>query len=321
MVPLYNHVLMALPVTEMDLNPLHREILSFLWTRIDDLDTIQKRRLIAAKRLPVSFEKGGLQIQHPSETAEGLRLKLIQKSFKKVAAGNGTMFTRILEEMLRQRRRPDLLTRINSLGQTEWVTTGNKIMGKNRMVGMAFKSIADYLTKLEDSLEEKHLAPIRGHTRVHKLFPFYPADLATLETHRIITVSQIFDTHLSGRIDKSTSPELLASLAPYPALQHKLQVFTHSFSQQPFHNKYSCPRTNLATLNLDTNLSQWYKLKCRELLDTTIEVAPAYHTRNRDNIAICPTQRMFNIAYHVLLLPALTSKTRETAFQILNHTI
>jgi hypothetical protein len=33
------------------------------------------------------------------------------------------------------------------------------------------------------------------------------------------------------------------------------------------------------------------------------------------------TQRTFNNAYHVLRLPTLTSKTRETAFQILNRTI
>jgi hypothetical protein len=158
--------------------------------------------------------------------------------------------------MLRQKRRPDLITHVNNLGPTEWVTTGNRIMNRNRMMGMAFQAIAGYLTKLEDSPEDWHLSPIRGHSRVHKLFPFYPADYATLETLRNTTVSQIFDTHLSGRIDKATSPELLASLAPYPALQHKLQVFTRAFLHQPFHNKYSCPRTHLASLmNLDTNLS------------------------------------------------------------------
>jgi hypothetical protein len=238
MVPMYNHVLMALPVAEEDLNTLHKEILSFLWTQTNDSNTVQKRRLVATKRLPASFDKGGLQIQHPSETAEGLRLNLIQKSFKKITAGNGNMFTRILEEMLRRRRRPDLSTHINSLGPTEWNITGNKLMGKNHMVGLAFKSIATYLTKLESSPEDWHLAPIRGHTRNHKLFPFYPADYATLETHRVVTVSQIFETHLSGQIDKTTSPELLTSLAPYPALRHKLQVFTRAFSQQPFHNKY-----------------------------------------------------------------------------------
>jgi hypothetical protein len=47
-----------------------------------------------------------------------------------------------------------------------------------------------------------------------------------------------------------------------------------------------------------------------------IGVAPAYRTRVRDDIAVCPTQRMFTNAYHILRLPALTSKTRETAFQI-----
>jgi hypothetical protein len=56
-------------------------------------------------------------------------------------------------------------------------------------------------------------------------------------------------------------------------------------------------------------------------LDTAIEVAPAYRTRIRDNIAIRPSQRVFNNAYHVLQLPAIKSKTRETAFQILNRTI
>ncbi len=74
-------------------------------------------------------------------------------------------------------------------------------------------------------------------------------------------------------------------------------------------------------MNLDTNLSRRYKLKCRELLDTSIGVAPAYHTRIRDDLAVRLTRRMFNNAYHVLRLPALTSKTRETAFQILNRTI
>jgi hypothetical protein len=41
--PLYNHVLMALPVTEEDLQPLYKEIKSFLWTRTENETTIQKR--------------------------------------------------------------------------------------------------------------------------------------------------------------------------------------------------------------------------------------------------------------------------------------
>jgi hypothetical protein len=115
---------------------------------------------VAAKRFPASFDKGGLQIQHPKETSAGLRLNLIQKCYKKIAAGKETMFIRIVEEMLRQNGCPNLTTHIDSLGPTEWEKTANKIITKNRMVGMAFQSMADYLTKLEDSPEDWHLAPV-----------------------------------------------------------------------------------------------------------------------------------------------------------------
>jgi hypothetical protein len=139
--------------------------------------------------------------------------------------------------------------------------------------------MADYLTRLEDSPEDWHLAPIRGHTKFSKLFPLYPADIATLEVQRITTVLQIFETHLSGRLDKSISLELINSLASNPILQHKLKALMRALLQQPFLNKYSCPRSNLAILaNLDINLSRRYRIKNREILDTAIRAAPAYHS-------------------------------------------
>jgi hypothetical protein len=81
-------------------------------------------------------------------------------------------------------------------------------------------------------------------------------DLATLATQVITTVSQLFEMHLSGRIDKTVSPDLITYLSPYPALQHKIRIFAQGYSQQLYHNKYACPRTNLAIqVNLDINLS------------------------------------------------------------------
>ncbi len=70
---------MALPATEKDLQPLYKEIKSFLWTRTENDATVQKRQLVEAKRLSARFDKGGLQIPHPDETAEGLQLNLMQK--------------------------------------------------------------------------------------------------------------------------------------------------------------------------------------------------------------------------------------------------
>ncbi len=85
---------------------------------------------------------------------------------------------------------------------------------------------------------------------------------------------------------------------------------------------YSYPHSNLAIrINLASNLSRRYRLKSLELLDTSIGVAPAYHIRIWDNIAVRPSQSDFNNAFRVLRLPSVTSKTRETAFQILNRTI
>jgi hypothetical protein len=60
---------------------------------------------------------------------------------------------------------------------------------------------------------------------------------------------------------------------------------------------------------------------CRSILDTDIGVAPAYQTRARDNVHIRPTVPTLSNAYQVLRLPLLPSKTRETAFQVLNRTI
>jgi hypothetical protein len=71
---------------------------------------------------------------------------------------------------------------------------------------------------------------------------------------------------------------------------------------------------------LDTNLSQRYRLLCEDFLNTEIRIAPAYSTRVRDNIHIWPTTCSFNNAYQLLQLPVLTTKTRETAFQVLNRT-
>jgi hypothetical protein len=89
-----------------------------------------------------------------------------------------------------------------------------------------------------------------------------------------------------------------------------------------FRDRYASPRSTLASMmQLDTNMSRRNKLLCRSILDEEIKVAPAYHTRVRDNIQIRPTIQIFNNAFHLLRLPSLTSKTRETAFQILNRTV
>ncbi len=60
LIPIYNHIFMALPVQkEMTKRP-HQEILDFLWTKQHDGETIKKRRLVTKDRIPASFNRGGL---------------------------------------------------------------------------------------------------------------------------------------------------------------------------------------------------------------------------------------------------------------------
>jgi hypothetical protein len=58
----------------------------------------------------------------------------------------------------------------------------------------------------------------------------------------------------------------------------------------------------------------------RKRLDKEIKIAPAYQTRINDGVYY-PEKETFQDAYCVLNVPDITSKTKETAFQILNRTI
>ena len=55
-------------------------------------------------------------------------------------------------------------------------------------------------------------------------------------------------------------------------------------------------------------------------LTNQIGIAPAYLTRERDNVFI-PDMATFTQGYRVLNLTALPSKTKEVAFQVLNRTL
>jgi hypothetical protein len=70
--------------------------------------------------------------------------------------------------------------------------------------------MSQYLIKLEDSPEV--------NVWTHRSTQLIPADLETLKAHGITTVFQIFQTHLSGGIDKSIYSDLMTLLLPHPAL-------------------------------------------------------------------------------------------------------
>jgi hypothetical protein len=57
-----------------------------------------------------------------------------------------------------------------------------------------------------------------------------------------------------------------------------------------------------------------YRLLCQDILDTEVGIAPAYQTRNRDNIHVQSTNRTFHNAYQLLRLPALIPNLQKLDF-------
>ena len=73
-------------------------------------------------------------------------------------------------------------------------------------------------------------------------------------------------------------------------------------------------------MNKDTNISAHHRKTQRNKLDQQLKIAPAYSTRQRDNVYV-PEKNTFIQAYLVVNIPGMSSKTKETAFEILNRTI
>jgi hypothetical protein len=59
LIPIYNHVFMALPVEPQQTAELYKEVLRVLRTKHVDGQTKQKRRLVVKKRLSAGLEMGG----------------------------------------------------------------------------------------------------------------------------------------------------------------------------------------------------------------------------------------------------------------------
>jgi hypothetical protein len=122
-------------------------------------------------------------------------------------------------------------------------------------------------------------------------------------------------------LDKSENTELIHRLRQYPLLRHKIQLLRTQLLTYSFVDKTSVAITTLALLlPKDQNISQKFKKTIRHNLHLSMKIPPAFSTRERDGVYV-PERQTFKDAFCVLSLPFLSSKTRETAFQILNRTI
>jgi len=326
LIPLYNHIFMALPLAGGQADTLHKEILNFLWTRQKDGVTRNKRKLVAKNRLPASHDKGGLQIPHPRETCEGLHINLLQKIYRKSKyphKGPHSHLPRILEDVLQLARRPTLQFHVETYGPDQWTHTAERMRQYNLLFAELFHSMAKLLRLHEGERGTWHVAALNGHSLFNKLLPLTRDEASHLLEINTRTVGQIYDTDETGQLQNRINPALLRHFQGERQFQEKMNLFIQAMNKKrlPFRDKHQGELVSGGLLlRKETKMSQEYRKMQRKKLDAEIKTAPAYASRIRDGIYY-PTPETFTNAYKVMQNKHLPSKTKETAFQILNRTI
>jgi hypothetical protein len=326
LIPIYNHIFMALPTQEDYMKDLQKEITDFLWTRQQEGAKIQKRRLIAKNRISASFEKGGLQVPHPTDTADGLHLNLLQRVYNIIrtpARYPTSQLPNILQETLQDAGCPSLQYHLENLGPDKWERTAAKIKNKNLLFSQAFQAMAKLLRIHEIDRKTWHAAAINGHTKFNKLLPLTQNEAGTLRAHNIITISQLYETNEHGILQNNPNPNTNTTLANEPELIEKLNLLRQAVNRLhlPLQDKLHVEVASASLLmRSDSKMSSYYRKTLRNVKDSEIKIAPAYHTRRQDGV-FYPTTETFNKAYNIIQLSSLPSKTKETSFQILNRTI
>ena len=322
LIPIYNHVFMALPTTKQQGKDLYGEILSFLWTKQEDGETKQKRRLIAKHRIPASHHMGGLQVQHPMEHASSLRLNLIHKIWQ--SGHNNFLQSRLpglLHDLLILTNRQSLDCHVQNMGPTQWDTTGQRLREHNLLLSQSFHSMAKFLRLYENHKTLWTNAAIYGHSNICTM-PLSAVEQRAISDMGLVTVSQLFDTQDNGQLSNQNHPGIFATLEhQHPDIGRKLRWLTSSLRRNQRLDTFPSPVTTAYLLmQLDTKPSSKYRKETRVVLDKSIGTAPAYDTRIRDGVYY-PNRNTFSDAYKVMEISAMPSKTKETTFQVLNRTI
>jgi hypothetical protein len=221
---MYNHVYMALPTLKNQGDALQKEVLSFLWTRQVDGNTVGKRRLVAKNRIAASHSMGGLQVQHPAEHAGSLQLNLIQKIYQDTRNNQRkSILLSLLSELLRRVNRQTLEDHVQQLGAVQWAATGKLLADHNLLLSQSFVFMAKFLRQYETKPDSWHAAALHGHS-LGKTFFITEPERRILKEMQLFSVSQIFETNDNMTTSEEEKVELFEHLDQHhPSLSNKLK--------------------------------------------------------------------------------------------------
>ena len=125
----------------------------------------------------------------------------------------------------------------------------------------------------------------------------------------------------NGVLTNQQNDEILDNISLRLRIKLRRLLRTVLNKRLPIRDKWIMPITAMQFLmKKETNLSVFFKRSPADKLTTEIKQAPAYDTRVRNGVYV-PDRKTFTDAFRVTAMAGLPSKTKETAFQILNRTI
>lgn len=266
---------------------------------------------------------GGLSLQLPSNSINGLQMNLIQKIYK--AQKEQQIHDVNLNLLIWALEKVDIITieqLVEKTGPLIWEQIGKKLKKVNSYFSQMFLATAEFLKNLERHKNTWQYAAIAGHSSQNPLFALTQAENRTLWDKNLTIVQQIIQPN-SHPLSLSDNAKTLLQTEE-PRILFKINQLITSIKKFTSTARIREDSINMSTLQLKctgkAKLSQINRLVNREKVDAQIGTPPALNTRRRDRVDWVDKDK-FMSAYLVIKNSLLSSKTKENSFQTLNRTL
>jgi len=318
-----NHVVMSMGTDEEFCRQIDDKIVETLWQTESKGIRKQSRRLVARRRLSMSYEMGGLEIPLVEDIAHGLRCNFFGRMYNMTEIGDSKapFVVSLFERFLNQRQ----VDRIKELVEVGGSQIYGLLADRSRRYSTFFSQVFRSMSKLVRLAEEGEKwaeMPLAGHGSSAKVQIISLAEALVLKHHGIINVSQLFCKHedRAGRdLSKDTAyPRELE--VGYPGIVGLCKHLRNELKKEMAGKQIqvsSAHKSFLTTENL-SRISIKYRKWVRQDTDRSIPGPPSFFTRQREGI-IVPSMEEYKKGYRSIIKMDIPSKTKETAYLILNR--
>ena len=303
---------------------LDNKIINLLWTRKKkDGRVAQGRRLVAKNRVSASFEMGGLKMSFTSEIVCGLLLNILNRLCRESnsPAEKQTFMYKYFQKILEGTHAPSWAELLQCGGQGVWQSLISRVNRRSPFFTQLCKAMAKMHQLNDKNRDSWTCAPIAGHSLANQIFAITAAEGVTLAHLGLNYVEQLFPKNdLTGRLIMDQDADLGVRLGPANiALHNKCKNLRMAIyrARLPANIGRSA---GFARVFLGMKWSNVYRRLHREEGDSKMPGPPSYFTRRRDGIPV-PSLKQFMLGYKNIMTWKLSSKTKETAFLILNRQI